>query len=131
MDAARTFTSYEVFQETLKIYSKNTFQTFTTKRSKKYSDHEKERKTLVFSELVLKCVHLGNHNWKGTGQRPIQHTRQIDCPVFIRLAGSKKTQLLIVKEAPDVKSHNHELTETNWMNERENRLLTTISDNFW
>src|SRR5450432_1085661 len=111
MIAGQTFGSYEIFEKELADYSKATFQTFTTKRSKKFSTSEKERATLVFSELILKCVHMGLHKWRGTGKRPIQHTRQIDCPVFIRIVGSKKSQWLIVKEAPDLKGHNHQLNE--------------------
>ena len=92
MKEGQKFKTNEIFQTALHGYSSTTYQTFVIARSK-FPPAAPERKSIVYRELVYKCVHGGKHQWRGTGK---QHTRQIECPVNFRVSGRKKDQALIV-----------------------------------
>ena len=54
----------------------------------------------------------------------MQHSRRLDCPVELRITGSKREKALVVKLAPAVLELNHPLSTEFWSHKRENCLLS-------
>ena len=124
MELHREFKTFEEFEAARKQWEKDTHQSFTTSRSKKFRIGDEARETLVYTEIVFSCLHGKERPSEASGVRPFQHTKKMGCPVTFQLNGSKRSGTLVVRVAPDIAQHNHQLTESTWLHETPNRLLT-------
>ena len=85
MEIGQHFPTFAEFKRTLETWSKETFQTFTVRNSKRLPEDHRMAASLEYKTTEYGCAYGGEPRWRGEGKRPVQRSRRNGCEVFFKV----------------------------------------------